>query len=73
MWIMGYRHDGERMYLNTWGNVRKMTGWQRFKDKMRGMWRGIKQGKVDAFSDHSMGGYVQHIFLWSQGKENPQQ
>ena len=72
MWIMGYRHDGERMYLNTWGNVRKMTGWQRFKDKMRGMWRGIKQGKIDAFSDHSMGEYVRHIFLWSEGKENPQ-
>ena len=69
---MMYRHDGERMYLNTWGNVRKMTGWQRFKDRMRGLWRGIKQGKVDAFSDHSMGGYVQHIFLWSEGKENPQ-
>ena len=72
MWIMGYRHDGERMYLNTWGNVRKMSGWQRFKDKMRGLWLGIKKGQVDSFSDHSMTNYVSYINTWAQGKENPQ-
>ncbi len=49
-----------------------MTGWQRFKDKMRGMWRGTKQGKVDAFSEHSIGEYVRHIILWSEGKETLQ-
>ena len=60
------------MYLNTWGNVRKMSGWQRFKDKMRGLWLGIKKGQVDSFSDHSMTNYVSYINTWAQGKENPQ-
>ena len=72
LWTMGYRHDGERMYLNTWGNVRKFTPWQRTKDKFRGMWRGIKKGKIDNFADHSIDWYVKHINNWTNGKENPQ-
>ena len=69
---MGYRHDGTRMYLNTWGNFRKFTAWQRTKDKLRGMWRGIMKGKVDNFGDHSMVNYVNHINTWCTDKENPQ-
>ena len=69
---MGYRHDGHRMYLNTWGNVRKFTPWQRTKDKFRGMWRGIKKGKIDNFADHLIDGYIEHINNWTNGKENPQ-
>jgi hypothetical protein len=49
-----------------------MSGWQRFKDKMRGLWLGIKKGQVDSFSDHSMTNYVSYINTWAQGKENPQ-
>ena len=72
LWTMGYRHDGERMYLNTWGNVRKFTVWQRTKDKFRGMWRGIKKGKIDNFADHLIDGYINHIHNWVKGKENLQ-
>ena len=69
---MGYKHHGEEHYLNTWGNVRTSTGWQRFKDRMRGMWRGIKQGKIDNFSDHSIGLYVEYLRNYRDGVETPQ-
>jgi triacylglycerol lipase len=59
--LMGYVHHGEQHYLNAYGNYRKPTGWQLFKDKLRGMWMGIKQGKIDNFSDHSMVEYIKHI------------
>jgi len=70
--IMGYKHHGEEHYLNTWGNVRKSTGWQRFKDRMRGMWRGLKQGKIDNFSDHSIGLYVEYLKKYRDNMETPQ-
>jgi len=72
LWIMGYRHDGEEHYMNAYGNVRKMTGWQRFKDRMRGIWMGIKQGKIDNFNDHNMSLYIANLEMYVQGKENSQ-
>jgi triacylglycerol lipase len=59
--IMGYRHHGEEHYMNAYGNVRKPTGWQRVKDRWRGMWMGLKQGKIDNFGDHSMVNYVANL------------
>jgi len=70
--IMGYRHHGEEHYMNAFGNIRKVTGWQRFKDRMRGMWMGIKQGKIDNFGDHDMSGYIHNLEMYAQGKENSQ-
>lgn len=70
--IMGYRHHGEEHYLNAYGNVRKPTGWQRFKDRWRGIWMGLKQGGVDSFSDHSMENYIAYLENYAGGKENPQ-
>lgn len=70
--IMGYRHHGEEHYMNAWGNVRKPTGWQRFKDRMRGMWMGLKQGKIDNFGDHSMVNYVANLETYAKGMENTQ-
>jgi len=61
LWLMGYRHHGTEHYLNAYGLKRSPTGWQRVKDRFRGMWMGIKQGKIDNFSDHSMVEYVKHI------------
>jgi|TARA_B100001094_G_scaffold7787_1_gene6953 triacylglycerol lipase len=72
MYIMGYKHHGTEHYLNAWGNVRTPTGWQLFKDKMRGLWMGIKQGKIDSFSDHSMVEYVKHLEKYADGKETSQ-
>ena len=59
--IMGYRHDGEEHYMNAYGKVRPLTGWQRVKDRFRGMWMGIKKGKIDNFSDHSMTEYIKNL------------
>ena len=58
---LGYRHTGRRLYINTYGNVRRMTKRQRAKDRWRGFFQGLKKGKVDHFSDHAMAQYVAHI------------
>ena len=70
--IMGFRHDGTLHYLNSYGNVRNPNGWQLVKDKLRGMWAGLKQGKIDSFSDHSMTQYCAHLKNYAEGRENPQ-
>ena len=70
--VMGYRHHGELHYLNAYGNVRKPTGWQLFKDKFRGMWMGLKKGQIDNFSDHSMTNYINYLEMYASGKENSQ-
>ena len=59
--IMGYVHHGTEHYMNAYGLERKLTSWQRAKDKWRGMWMGIKQGKVDNFGDHSMTEYIGNL------------
>jgi triacylglycerol lipase len=58
---MGYRHVGNEMYLNAYGKVRKMTGYQRLKDRYRGFIMGLTQGKIDHFSDHAIIRYIQYI------------
>lgn len=59
--LMGYVHHGTEHYMNAYGLERKLTAWQRTKDRWRGMWMGIKQGGIDSFSDHSMVNYVANI------------
>ena len=63
--IMGYVHHGEEHYMNAYGNVRKPTGWQRVKDRFRGIWMGLKQGKIDNFGDHSMVQYLANLEKWN--------
>ena len=62
--IMGYTHHGNEHYMNAYGDVRKMSGWQRTKDKWRGIWMGLKKGGVDSFSDHSMTNYIANLEKW---------
>jgi triacylglycerol lipase len=54
LFIMGYKHHGELQYINFYGNIRKMTGWQLIKDR----WRGWKSGILDGAKDHGMDNYV---------------
>jgi triacylglycerol lipase len=61
MRIMGYKHHGNEHYMNAYGEVRKLTGWQRVKDKWRGFVMGIKKGGIDNFSDHSMTNYIANL------------
>jgi len=64
--VMLYKHDGEEHYMNAYGKVRNPTGWQRFKDRMRGLWMGLKAGGVDSFSDHSMTNYVANLEAYNK-------
>jgi|TARA_B110000914_G_scaffold219937_1_gene229253 triacylglycerol lipase len=66
--IMGYTHHGTQHYINAYGQVRNPSGWQLFKDKWRGIWMGLKQGKIDSFSDHSMGEYIKHLEAYALSK-----
>ena len=59
--VMGYKHDGTEHYMNAYGRVRPMTAWQRVKDRWRGMWMGIRAGKIDNFGDHSMTSYIANL------------
>jgi triacylglycerol lipase len=69
--LMGYRHHGTEHYMNAYGNVRSMTTWQRVKDRWRGMWMGLKSGRIDNFSDHSMVEYIKNLENFANGVENP--
>jgi len=59
--ILGYRHDGTERYMNAYGQVRNPTGYLRIKDKLLGMWMGIKQGRIDNFSDHLIAHYIENL------------
>ena len=59
--FLGYRHHGTLRYINFYGNVRKMTYWQRFKDGWRGRFTAWKNKKpFDGARDHGMGNYVKY-------------
>ena len=58
LWIMGYRHHGTMHYFNRHGELSKATGWRRVKDRLMGMWEGLKKGSIDNISDHPMSSYM---------------
>jgi triacylglycerol lipase len=58
---LGYRHKGQEVYLNAYGQIREVTGWQRVKDRWRGFLRGLREGRFDHFADHSITRYIEHI------------
>jgi triacylglycerol lipase len=58
---LGFRHKGQEVYLNAYGKIRRDTGWQRVKDRWRGIIGGLREGRLDHFADHSIGQYIRHI------------
>lgn len=62
-------HHGELVYVNHFGNIRKMSPWQRFKDQWRGRMRALSKGQpFDGIFDHSVGLYhqkVENVFIQS--------
>lgn len=59
--ILGYRHHGELRYINYYGNIRKMTPWQRIKDQWRGRWTALKKWQpFDGAYDHGMNYYIKY-------------
>lgn len=62
LWLMGYRHHSTPMYIDFHGNIHAGLSWtQRMKDKLKGRWTALKNGKVfDNVYDHSMAYYAQY-------------
>jgi triacylglycerol lipase len=58
---MGYRHCGDEVYLDRYGRIRKLTGIWRSRDRWRGLVKGLLKWNIDAFSDHGIHLYAQHI------------
>lgn len=72
-WLF-FKHGGVLRYINTYGNIRPATYWQRFKDKMRGHWLALKSFNLaDGFADHSMGLYHEYLYnMDDKGEQIPQ-
>ena len=61
-WLMGYRHHGSLCYINHYGNVRRMSWWQRFKDQLRGRKAAWKKGEpFDGVRDHDINRYIKRM------------
>ena len=70
--LVGYRHVGEVVYINHYGNVRNLTPWQKFKDKWRGhmaAWRKLEF--FDSIRDHSIDKYCWAMYNnWKKDGSN---
>ena len=56
-----YKHHGELMYINYYGNIRKMSFWQRIKDQWRGRMMALKKkAPFDGVYDHDMKYYIRY-------------
>lgn len=59
-WV-GYRHAGREFYINRDGVISEISGWRRFADRLKGFVYGLGRWRIDLFSDHLMGGYIDSI------------
>ena len=66
---MGFRHGGREMYLDSQGKLRIVSGWGRFKDRLRGFFGGLKKLNVDHFSDHLIDNYIDYIAAGVQAEK----
>ncbi len=57
----GYHHGGREMYIDSRGRVRRVSGWRRLLDRLRGFVRGLGRLQIDHLSDHSIEQYIAHI------------
>lgn len=59
--LMGYRHHSEPIYIDYYGNIKKYSFWQRFKDQLRGRWRALQKFQpFDGVYDHDMKFYIKY-------------
>jgi len=59
---IGFRHHGNLHYINFYGNIRTLSKWQRFKDKLRAHKRSWSKGQwFDGIYDHSIDRYADKI------------
>jgi triacylglycerol lipase len=73
MALLGYRHFGQQMYINHYGNVRPVTAVQQLKDRWRGLVKGLKAKKINYIINHDINRYVTNIERWRDDIENPQE
>ncbi|MEO0531237.1 MAG: lipase family protein [Planctomycetota bacterium] len=59
--FLGYRHAGHEIYLNRLGRVSNVGGYLKMRDRWWGFVRTLKRWRVDHFSDHLMGEYINAI------------
>ena len=60
--FMWYRHAGKLYYINTYGNIRGSSWWQRLKDRFRGYKYAFKKRQwFDSIYDHAMHKYIKRI------------
>ena len=59
---LGYRHGGDEIYLDRNGDIRRLTGVLRSRDRWRGFLKGLARGQIDPLADHSIHLYAQHIW-----------
>jgi triacylglycerol lipase len=71
IWL-GYRHSGCEIYANRQGELIRLDDTARRRDRWHGFLRGLKRGKLDHFSDHSIDHYIEIIdhALQQQAGEN---
>jgi triacylglycerol lipase len=68
-----FKHFSGMYYMNHWGNLRSISGWQLTKDVWRGIIAGIKARKFSLLDNHSIGNYADNLARWARGEENEQQ
>jgi len=57
----GYRHCGSEIYLDRRGQIRKSGFAGKTRDRWIGFCRGLLNGKIDPFEDHSIHQYISVI------------
>jgi len=60
--LMLFRHHGTDVYINYYGQIRNITGWQRVKDQLRSRVQAFKKKKpFIGLYDHSMSEYIRKL------------
>lgn len=59
--FLGYRHCGSEVYINRDGVIGALGHVSKRRDRWQGFLRGLRKWKVDHFTDHAVGGYIDPI------------
>ncbi|TWT38133.1 Lipase (class 3) [Posidoniimonas corsicana] len=68
---LGYRHAGVEVYLNRNGRISAVDGLMRARDRFWGFMRSLRRFRIDQFSDHNMGEYIEAIRRAVQEEGDP--
>ena len=58
---MGYRQSGKEVYFNRNGDIKDYGYVMKRRDRWKGFIRGLGKWKIDAFADHSVHLYCEHL------------